>query len=344
MAKQYTLLRLTPGPAEARFGITAAPMAVIADYRGRVTVRRVYLRDEVNAASRRLKDLAAKFDRRAAERPLTEIPDWAEDVVAEGGGKVMAAFLEKVHPTSGREPRRGPKFADLVALYGKIDRDYEKIGLATNYIAALKDRRTANRKDVKAWQAEAGLLKEMTFCVNDSVKFAALKACGDFLPVGEIGFFPERAARKAENCLNPNVLLCRAAEAVGKTAARLPADAERDDRRAVLRAVPFLAEILTREGRNNGACTLARKSLESVATATGEPSVLTAYLACFCTTEGETEWLAKFTTRFNLAAAEWLESVTGMKFGPDPKAWSGWLKSVGSKLTWDRKRGVFRKR
>ncbi len=99
----------------------------------------------------------------------------------------------------------------------------------------------------------AALLMEMSFCANDSVKFAAIDACGAFLPVGEISYFAGRAARRTEDCLNPNVVLCRCAGAVGKAAARLPKKSEDSDRRAVLGVLPFLVSILARKGRNRGA-------------------------------------------------------------------------------------------
>ena len=79
------MLRLTPGPAEARFGITAAPMSAIADWQGRVTVRRIPLRGDIAAACRRLTEAERNFDRRAASRPLHPVPDWAAKLVAPEG-------------------------------------------------------------------------------------------------------------------------------------------------------------------------------------------------------------------------------------------------------------------
>jgi hypothetical protein len=341
-SKGYTLLRLTPGPAEARFGITVAPLTAVADWQGRVTVRRLPLRGNITAACRRLVEVERDFDRRAAAKPLHPIPDWATKLVAPEGSRAMAAFLGKVHPARGKAGRRGPSFDDLAKLYREVDRDFEKISLATNYIAGLSGRRTAGRKDVAAWKAESALLKEMSFCANDSVKFKAIDACGAFLPVGEIGFFADRAARRTEDCLNPNVVLCRSAGAVGKAASRLPADADDGERKAVLGALPFLTEILDREGRNNSACALARGSIEAIAQSTGSPRALKAYLHCFKDSRADTEWMRRFTDRFNEAAAKWLTGVTGQDLRTDRKAWEAWLGKTSRKLVFDRKRGVFR--
>jgi len=337
------LLRLTPGPAEARFGITAAPMVAVADWRGRVTIRRLRLRGDIAAACRRLVTAEREFDRRAAARPLHSIPDWARDLVRPGGSRAMSAFLERVHPKRGKARARGAKFGDLEALYRKVDRDYEKIALATNYIAALRERRTTGRKDVDAWRAEATLLKEMTFCPNDSVKFKAIDGCASFLPLTEVMFFARRAERRTEDCLNPNVVLCRCAGAVGVLAARIPAKAEKEEREAALATLTFLAGILDREGRNNGACRLARTSIENVAVATGSARALKAYLHCFRNSADDTDWLRRFTERFNDEAGKWLGEVTGRNFGTDRKAWSTWLGKTGKSLKYDRKRGVFRK-
>ena len=57
----------------------------------------------------------------------------------------------------------------------------------------------------------------------------------------------------------------------------------------------------------------------------------------------ESEWMKKITERFNEAAAKWLESVTGEKFGTDRKAWEVWLQEAQNRLVYDRKRGVFKR-
>jgi len=318
-------------------------MTAVADWRGRVIIRRLRLRGDITAACRRLRDAERDFDRRAAARPLYACPDWAERLVRPDGVKAMTAFLEKVHPARGKRRRRGPSFSDLWQLYQDLDRDFEKISLATNYIAALAGRRTVGRRDGEAWKAEAALLKEMAFCPNDSVKFAAIDACGAFLPVGEIGFFSERAARRTEDCLNPNVVLCRCAGAVGKAAARLPVKAEAADEKAVLATLLFLTEILDREGRNNGACALARGSIQSIAAATGSPRALEACLHSFRDPTDDNEWMRRFTVRFNDAAAKWLAAVTGKDYGTDRQAWEAWIRKSSRSLVYDHQRGVFRR-
>ena len=90
-------------------------MAVVADWHGRVTVRRMNLRGQIPAACTLLKTTLSSFDRREASRPPYRMPDWAEPPVGKRGPEAFASLLGKIH---GSKKRR---FDDVVAVY-RLDR------------------------------------------------------------------------------------------------------------------------------------------------------------------------------------------------------------------------------
>ncbi len=324
VSRGFVLLRLTPGPAESLFGITAAPMAAVADGHGRVLVRNLNLRGDIDAACRTLEQALAGFDRAKARQPPAPLPEFAKPLVAEGGGKAMAAFLAKASPKD---------LAALAAVYAGLEREADLVRFAASFVAALDERPAPCRPE------EAALLRDLTWCANDRAKFAAAECFGRRAPLGGAAFLPERAAEKAKNCLNPNVLLISCVNGIREMARRCPRPADAAfpaDARALLGTLPFLAGVLRAEARNNGACAAARDAIAAVAEGTGAPEALEAYLANFDgPPPGADKWLADLTAKYDVKTVEWLEAVTGQDFGPDEAAWRRWYAGAARDLVFD---------
>ncbi|MCU0723977.1 MAG: hypothetical protein MUC63_10260, partial [Planctomycetes bacterium] len=177
------LLRLTPGPAEALFGITAAPMAAVADGHGRVLVSDLNLRGDVRSACSELARALQAFDPRKAANPPYAPPKWAEAFVRPDGAKAMGAFLEQVHPRLGAKPSTRIPFEELKKIYPALEADGALIRFCENYFAACLERAPDPGREHKGHEEESALLEEMTFCRNDGVKFKAIDAYARFAPL-----------------------------------------------------------------------------------------------------------------------------------------------------------------
>ncbi|MEN8149443.1 MAG: hypothetical protein ABFS86_06445 [Planctomycetota bacterium] len=321
MAKGYTLLRLKPGPAEAEFGITAAPMAAISDWHGRVLVRRPNLRGSIPAACTLLDRHLDGFDRRAAARPPAELPEWARPLLGERGPREMLSLLTKIHG------RKKPKFGDLVKVYESLDVESRLIAFCGSYLAATAKRVPKYGTSPEGYEDEVRLLESMTFCVNDSIKFRAIDAWAEFAPVGRVAFLVSRAEKKAVSALNPNVVWCRCLGAIGKTAKRFPGARDRAsvaDRDALVATLPALADALRTASRNNGACRLASESIVAILEATHAPEALGAYLENFLSPGVTSDWLRDYTAKYHARCVPWVEAATGQKLGTDHAAWRKW--------------------
>lgn len=344
VAKDFVLIRLEPGPAEHLFGITAAPMAVIADWHGRVQQRRFNLRGEIPAACQRLRDARREFDFRAARRPPFAVPKWAEELVRPGGERAMRDLLEKVHPAA-RSKRPDPRqFEALAELFPALDREGELLTFCTNYRSACEERVPAYGETYRGYEAEVELLRAMTWSHNDRIKFEAIESFGRFAPVGDVGFLLERAERREEQCSNPNVVLCRCLSAVALAVERYPGPQEREarpDYPTIVDLLPALVEVLEREGRNNGACTYALVAIRTIAEHTGAPEALEAYLHEFRPPEPDSEWLVEHTARHLEDNLDWLQRVTREEFGPDFEAWQRWYEKNRTRLYYDAGKGRF---
>jgi len=319
-------------------------MAAITDWHGRVVVPSLNLRGDIGRACGTLRSALGSFDRRAASRPPYEVPKFAAPFLAEGGESALAKFLEKAHPR-----RRGGKadarlFGDLMKVYDGLEGLGVRVRLVGNYAAACAARVPRYGESFAGRKEEVALLERMSFCPNDRAKFHAIEGFGKCAPVGGVGFLVSRAERKAEGCRNPNVVLIHCLTAVGATARRFPGVTDRAsfrDREALLATLPLLAGVLEGEGRNNGACAKARDSVVAVAEATGAVEALRAYVACLARSEGESEWLARFTDRFVKASLPWLVKVTGEDLGEDPAAWTAWIDRNGASLSYSPRRSRF---
>ncbi|MHC4777772.1 MAG: hypothetical protein ACYTFG_04250, partial [Planctomycetota bacterium] len=192
-SRGFVLLRLKPGPAEALFGITAAPMAAVADWHGRVTVPNLNLRGDISGACSRLQSILKGFDFKKASRPPADLPNWGEEMVKPGGDKSVASFLEKVHPVRGGRGRARPGLRELQALFKSLEMEGQLIQFCKNTFTALKSRTPARGREYKGYEEEVALLEEMTHCRNDRIKFDAIRTMGEFGPVNRIGFFVARA-------------------------------------------------------------------------------------------------------------------------------------------------------
>lgn len=342
-SRGFVLLRLKPGPAESLFGITAAPMSAVADWHGRVVVRDLSLRGDQAGACRRLKSVLDNFDRRKAVKPPPELPTWARQLVQEAGGEQMLRFLARVHPARGR-PAKGPAFGDLVKLYESLQREMDLVRFAGNYVTALGTRGAGQGLRPQSRGEESALLRKLTWCVNDRVKFNAIDGYGQFAPLAEVSFFRERAARKTENCRNPNVVLCRCLSGLAQMAKRFEGVRDREtlgQRRALIDSLIWCREVLATEGRNNGACKLALDAIKAIAAAAEAPEAIAAYADAFLAPRVTSEWLAEYTRKFHERNLPWLQQVTGQKIGADRDAWHSWYRRHQTELVYRRKAGRF---
>ncbi|MHC4598776.1 MAG: hypothetical protein ACYS47_07210 [Planctomycetota bacterium] len=336
-ASGFVLLRLKPGPAESLFGITAAPMAAVADWHGRVVVANLNLRGDITGACTRLKAALRNFDRKKASRPPTPVPPWARDMVKPGGEKTISTFLERVHPRRGGKARSGPSFRDLAKVYRGLEREGEIVAFCTNAFEALEGRTPAEGREYKGYADEVALLEEMAYCRNDRMKFGAIRAFGAFAPVGKIGFFATRAGKKSENCRNPNVVLCNCLTGIGLMAGRYGGVKNRRsalDHREILKVLPFMIEVLDTEGRNNGACRCARGSLETIVRTTGAPEALGAYLHNLKAPKCDSDWMRTMTDKYHAKALAWLQEATGFAFDADFDAWAKWYAACRNRLVY----------
>jgi len=330
VSRGFTLLRLKPGPAEARFGITAAPMAAVSDWHGRVTIPRLSLRGDIGKACALLRTVLKRFDRRKASRALYRAPDWAQPFLRPDAEKAMGKFLERVHPRRGKAKPRSPGFDDLVEVGTRLETEGERIPFSENLIAALVARAPKYGADYPGYAAEVDLLGEMTYSSNDRIKFAAIKAWACFAPVSQIAFLEKRAEEKARGALNPNVVLCRCMEALGILARRFPVVAKGgsvQDRAAIVGVLPTLVAVLDVEGRNNGACRYAMRSIEAIVEVTGAPEALEAYFHNLRAPGAKSDWMRKINDRYHATAVAWLVERTGQRFGTDYDAWQKWYRS-----------------
>lgn len=338
------LLRLTPGPAEALFGITAAPMAVIADWHGRVTRTDLNLRGDIPAACRRLRAELRGFDFKEARRPPFEVPDWAASLVQAEGRGAMLAHLEAIHPVGGSRQVERRKLERLACLYRSLDREGELLAFCANYVAACEERAPAYGERYPGHTEEAALLQEMSYCRNDKVKFDAIQCHGRFAPVGDVGFFVERARRRQEGCSNPNVVLCRCLSGIALAVERHPGPRDRDsrrDRREIMSVLPLLVEVLDTEGRNNGACTEALEAIQAIAVRAGAPEALEAWIHNFNGPTPDSEWLEDYTESFLTRTYDWLADQTAQDLGFDFDAWQRWYRENEKKLFYDGEKGRF---
>ena len=92
-------------------------------------------------------------------------------------------------------------------MYRAIDREGEQIRFAESYIEACESRAPKSGDAPKGRAAEITLLEEMTYCLNDKIKFRAIEGYARFAPVGNVSFLVTRAEEKAKDALNPNVVL-----------------------------------------------------------------------------------------------------------------------------------------
>jgi hypothetical protein len=340
----FVLLRLKPGPAESFFGITAAPMAAVADWHGRVVVPNLNLRGDIEGACARLRATLGTFDVRKASRPPYRAPDWARAMMKPKGKPAVAAFLENIHPRKGGPPRIPFSLRDLADVYGALELEGEVIAFCRNLFEALKSRTPAPGRAYKGYEKETDFLETVTFCRNDRMKFEALRTYGAFAPVGRIGFFVERAKKKSENCRNPNVVLCNCLTGIGLLAGRFPGVSNRRtalEHGEILSVLPFLTEVLDTEGRNNGACRCARTALETIVRATGAPEALRAYLHNLKAPKCDSDWMRNMTKKYHAGALEWLRKTTGLDLGPDFGAWTKWYAAGRRRLAYHAGSGRF---
>jgi hypothetical protein len=344
VSREFTLLRLKPGPAEARFGITAAPMAAVADWHGRVTIPRLNLRGDIKGACTRLRSVLTGFDRRKASRPPYRAPDWAQPLLRPDAAAALGKFLERVHPRRGRTRAKPPGFGDLVEVYERIEIEGERIPFCENLITALVARAPKYGTEFPGYEDEVTLLREMTYCGNDRIKFAAIKAWAGFAPVSDMAFLKKRADEKTKNALNPNVVLCRCMEAVGILAKRFPGLDRKGtvaDRARIVDILPTLVEVLDTEGRNNGACRYAKASIEAIVEVTGATEALEAYVHNLKAPGAKSEWMTKINDRYHKEAVAWLEERTGQRFGTDFDAWRKWYAKNRKSLCYRPRRKAF---
>ena len=327
------LLRLTPGPAEALFGITAAPMASVTDGYGRVIVPNLNLRGSIEGACDRLRIARRRFDPRKAARKPFEPPEWAAPLVEEDAAEAMTALLDRIHPRDQGE-QDPDRFEKLAEIYRKLDRDALLIRFCEAYYAALEARAPDYGQDYAGRAAEQALLEEMTYARNDSLTFKAITCFGRFARLGDGAFLIRRAETREKGCLNPNIILCRSMEALGLLAERFPGATDRaslQDRRALLDYLPALSDVLRTEGRNNGACRLAAGSIRKILHATGAPEALEAYIDDLEAPKCESQWMIDYTKRYHERSVAWLKVCTGQDLGIDVRAWKKWYaKNAGA--------------
>jgi hypothetical protein len=103
----------------------------------------------------------------------------------------------------------------------------------------------------------------------------------------------------------------------------------------IVKTLPFLSEILDREGRNNSACECASGSIVAIVEATGAPEALEAYIHNFRPPSPSSDWLKKLTDRYVGRKLGWIVACTGMDIGPDFAAWQAWYRKVQSSIFWD---------
>jgi len=335
---------LTPGPAEALFGITAFPMAVIADWHGRVTKKNLRLRGDIAAACRLLETEHRQFDFRAARKPPYEVPDWAADMVHPDGEKAMLAWLKKVHPVKSSRKVARKKWEPLVEVYRSLDREGELLAFCANYIAACAQRAPEYGEEFPGYAEEVALLEEMTWCRNDRIKFNAIEGYGRFAPVANLRFFVERAKKRYEECDNPNVVLCRCLAGIALAVNRYPGPSDRDtirDREVIMEVLPFPVTILDTEGRNNGACSDALDAIRAIAERAAAPEALEGYTHTFNPPTPDGEWLEDLTRKHHERNLEWLVRMTREDFGFDYEAWQRWYRENADELCYNAGKGRF---
>jgi hypothetical protein len=333
-SKGYVLLRLKPGPAESLFGITAAPNAAVADWHGRVTVSDLNLRGDVAGACARLLDVLREFDFKAATQPPFSVPIWAKALVTASGAEAMAAFLES-------EPKAIEKLGKLLR---SLDREGELIYFCDNYFAACEARTPTGGAAYPGYSAEVALVEEMTWCRNDRIKFNAIACYGRFAPLSGIAFLIERADERAKECRNPNIILCNAMTAIGDMAARFPGVSDPRtalERKMIVKTLPALVAVLDGEGRNNGACRNASRSIEIIAEKTGAPEALEAYIHNFNAPPCHSQWMIDYTARYCERALPWLRERTGLDLDADYDAWCRWFRKNKDDLFFDSERKMF---
>ena len=248
-------------------------------------------------------------------------------------------LLTRLHPASGKPPRK-PRFTDLVKLYGRLEREMDIVRFGGNYVGAVLDRAPEPGRTSPGQLAEAALLKELAFCINDRVKFQAIRAFGAFAPPDRLPWLVERAAEREKGARNPNVVLVNCLDALGRMAARVPDPAGRG-RKLLLSVVPLPVEVLEREGRNNGACGKAREALETIIEATGSVKALEAYLVNLETRPGASDWMERINARYVERTRKWLTEKLGQDLGDDPAAWRSWLAKRRARLRFDPRKKVF---
>jgi hypothetical protein len=291
------------------FAITTAPNATVADWHGRIVVANIYIRDDINTACERLESILEDFDYQKAAEPPFQAPEWAVAFPDPDGQAAMSQFLDVVHPLDGRLSKPGTSFEEFAAVYRSLDLESEMIQFCINYIAACQERTPGYGESYPGYEEEAALLKEMTYCRNDGVKFKAMASYGRFAPVSDVLFFSERAENRSVSCRNPNVLLCSALSGIGSMAERFPGVSDKQsaqDYQAILAAIPTLVEVLDEEGRNNSACKRARDSLSLIIKKTGSLEAFEGYLHSFNAPQCDSEWMIDLTERFHA------ESIRGI--------------------------------
>lgn len=329
-------MRLEPGPAEKYFGITAAPMAALADWHGRITNPSLSLRGDIKNACNYLKSLIDNFDFDKAGIAPYKTPDWAQPLLNTGNSAAAIKLLEQVHPAKGK-PSSKITFTQIRSVYESLEIESEIIAFCENYIAAVVTRTPKTDEPYAGYTDECELLKAISFTKNDSVKYAAVEAWGKFAPIREVTFLRTRAESRTKDCRNPNVLYCRCLSTVALFANRFEGavDAESyEDRAALLEMLPFLAEALKKEGRNNSACKNASDSIAALIKATGAPEALDAFIANLEGPKPDSDFLKNMTTKYTERAVGELKALTGEDFGDDATKWRAWFEKNRNMLVY----------
>ncbi len=256
----------------------------------------------------------------------------------------MAKYLDRVHPRFGKGKPITRGFKKLKGLYRSLDREGDLICFCSNYFAACLIRTPAAGKPYRGYSEEVDFLEELTFARNDRIKFDAINCYGRFAPIDRIAFCVKRAARRLEGCRNPNIVLCNTMSAIGAMADRFQGVSDRRtalERKTILATLPALVEVLDTEGRNNGACGRAGRSIEIIIDRTGAPEALRAYIHSFKAPRCDSPFMIDHTARYHEKALQWIRVCTGQEFGVDFDAWTGWFRKKGGSLFYDRKKKKF---
>jgi len=314
-------------------------MTAVADWHGRVIMPELNLRGDISKACERLKAASAAFDIKEASKAPFRAPLWIQPMLTEEGGAVaMRSYLEEVHPRDGQKSKAKFPFTKLVDVYCRLDTQGIIARFCKHYCAGCEYRAPKFGAYYPGYQEEVKLLEEMSYASNDSIKFLAISTYGKFAPLKKIMFLKEREEAKLKDCQNPNIILCRCANAVGDIAMRCPELENQPDakvRLLLLKVLPWLSQVLDQEGRNNGACALASESIKEIIAVTGAPQALEAFLHNFKAPSCDSQWMVDYTDRYHENALQWIKDCTGQDFGKDFKAWKRWFDKNKSALYYE---------